>query len=723
MGKSLVLAEKPSVGREIARILGCNQSRDGHIVGNQYIVTWALGHLVTLADPEFYGDHWKEWKLETLPMIPNRMELVIMKETSKQYNVVRSLLQSSEVSELIIATDAGREGELVARWIVEKARFQKPMKRLWISSLTDKAIRDGFHNLKPAKDYENLFYSARSRSIADWLVGLNVTRALTCKHNASLSAGRVQTPTLAMIVEREAEIKKFIPKDYYQITAKAGGIAFTHLDQSNQSRIFNKEAADEVVRKVKNANMTIMDIKQTVKSESPPLLYDLTELQRDANRLYAFSAKKTLGLVQRLYENYKYLTYPRTDSKCLSEDMFSTIPDRIKQVGFGEFGAVSRQLLKSPIKKTKRVFDNAKVTDHHAIIPTEENVNESVLDMDEKKVYYLVVKRFLSVFLEDYIYEQTNILATAEKEMFKASGKVVKSSGWKSLYGTVSADEEEEDDSQTLPVVRLKDTYRINSIESKKYQTLPPKRYTEATLLTAMEHPGKFIDDAKMKEIIEKASGIGTPATRADIIERIFSANYVELRGKEIAPTSKGIQLINLVPENMKSPLLTAQWEQQLTLISEGKKRPEVFIKDMEQYAKDLVKDVSQADTAFRHDNMTKTPCPTCGKLLLEVSNKHGKSLVCQDRACGFRKNLTKVSNARCPVCHKNLEIIGSEDKRTYVCKCGFKEKYESFNTKLDERKKDLSKKDVEVYIKKIQNEIPAYSPFAEQLEKLKNKK
>jgi len=724
MGKTLILTEKPSVAREIARIMGGGQSMDGHIVGGRYIITWALGHLVTLSDPESYKEEWKEWKLESLPMIPTNMELAIIKETSKQFSIVRNLLHSPAIDDLIIATDAGREGELVARWIVEKAKFRKPMKRLWISSMTDQAIKEGFSRLKPSRDYDNLFESAKSRSIADWLVGLNATRALTCKHNASLSAGRVQTPTLAMIVEREREIKRFVPKEYFQVFAKANGILFLHFDKkTNQSRYFERKEAESVANLVRNGRMRLESTISTMKSESPPFLYDLTELQRDANRLYSFSAKKTLQLTQRLYEIHKLLTYPRTDSKHLGEDMFPTIVERIREVGFGEFGPFSRSLLKNPIKKTKRVFDSSKVTDHHAIIPTEQSVNETLLDGDEKKIYYLVVKRFLAAFMEDFTYEHLALEAICMGSHWKASGKSIRQLGWKTIYGNnMASDEEEQDDSQVLPNVKKNDEFPITNTEVKKSLTSPPKRYTEATLLTAMEHPAKFIDDERMKIIIEQASGIGTPATRADIIERIFSAGYVEQRGKEIVPTSKGIQLIDLVPTDLKSPLLTAKWEQELSRISDGKRKSEEFIREMETYASRLVESIKNAKSGYRHDNLTKSACPSCGKAMLEVSNKFGRSLVCQDRECGHRRSLSKTSNARCPICHKQLEIIGSEEKRHYSCKCGFKEKAESFQAKMEDRKKDLSKRDVDKFIKSIQNEIPAHSPFADQLELMKKK-
>lgn len=717
MGKILVLAEKPSVGKELARVLGCRGRKDGYIEGASYIVTWALGHLVTLADPEHYDSKYKKWALETLPMIPKKMDLEVIKQTSKQYKTVKSLMKSTDVERIVIATDAGREGELVARWIIKKAGIKKPMLRLWISSQTDNAIKEGFLKLRPAEEYDNLYKAAVCRAEADWLVGLNVTRALTCKHNAQLSAGRVQSPTLYMIIQRENEIKEFKPKEYYTIKADAGKFIATWRDKkSNNARTFDKAKADDIINKVSGKPLKILEVKKKLKKDSPPLLYDLTELQRDANKKFGFSAKQTLNIMQRLYENHKLLTYPRTDSRYLTEDILPTLPERLKSISVGGYAAYAKAILKSSITPTKRLVDNSKVSDHHAIIPTEQFVDLSALTADEKRVYDLVVKRFLATLSPDFEYEHTTIKADIAGELFTASGKVVKSNGWKAVYdSSYLTDEDElndnEDKDQLLPTVKEGDTFKANNIFMNISKTKPPARYTEATLLSAMEHAGKFIEDKNMRSVIEGANGIGTPATRADIIEKLFTTGYIERRGKEIFPLSKGIQLIDIIPDDLKSPKLTAEWEEKLNLISKGMSKSLIFTKEIRGYAEKLVRDVISSAATYRHDNITMNRCPNCNEFMLEVNGKKGKMLVCMDRECGYRKNLSILSNARCPNCHKKLEIFGEGERKNYICSCGFKEKFDIFNKRLEENRNNLSKREVERYLKK-QNEDNGPSAF-----------
>lgn len=712
MGKVLVLAEKPSVGRELARVLGCSNTREGHIIGPKYIVTWSLGHLVTLADPEYYGDQYKKWSLDTLPMMPKKMDLVVIKETGKQFNVVRNLMKNPEITELIIATDAGREGELVARWIIQKAGFHKPIKRLWISSQTDKSIRDGFDHLKPAAEYDNLYHSAQSRAEADWLVGLNVTRALTCKYNAQLSAGRVQTPTLAMIVKREEEIKRFIPKDYFGVHADFNGFKAQWSDKkSGQTRISEEEKAKSLVTKLSGKDGTITDIKKDAKREAPPLLYDLTELQRDANISYGFSAKQTLNLMQRLYEEHKVLTYPRTDSRYITSDIVPTLKDRLRAVSSGEFGAIASAIIKSGIKTSKKIVDDAKVTDHHAIIPTEEYVRFMDLSSDERKIYDLVVKRFLAVFSPDFEYMQTTVRVEIENEIFTAKGKIIQQNGWKSIYGASNGDWDESSDdlevkSQSLPELKQGQKLRVLAIKLTTGKTKPPARYTEATLLSAMEH-----------------HNLGTPATRADIIEKMFTANSCERRGKEIFPMSKGVQLIGLVPEELKSPELTEKWEKRLTSISKGQEKSAPFISEMKEFASLIVSRVISSEGNYRHDNMTRTRCPMCDKFLLEVNGKKGKMLVCQDRECGYKQSLSYVSNARCPQCHKKLNVIGEAEKRIYSCPCGFREKFDRFNQQLSENRNKMGKRELQEYMKKQEKSQPQESAFALAWAKLQEEK
>jgi len=718
MGKTLVLAEKPSVGRELARVLGCKQSRDGCIEGSNYIVTWALGHLVTLADPEYYGDKYKKWDLEMLPMLPEKLETIVIKETTKQYTVVKNLLRSPTVSELVIATDAGREGELVARWIIEKAGFRKPIKRLWISSQTDKAIKEGFRNLHPAKEYENLYYSALCRAQADWLVGLNVTRALTCKYNAQLSAGRVQTPTLAMIIEREREIRKFVAQEYYTVTASLPEFEMHWKEKnSTQGRTFDKAIADDVVKKTEGGVMTVTQIRREQKRESSPLLYDLTELQRDANRRYGFSAKQTLGIMQQLYERHKLLTYPRTDSRYLTADIVPTLTERLRSIDIGPYSTFVQSVLRSGVRSSRRFVDDSKVSDHHAIIPTEQFVQLAKLSTEERRVYDLVVKRFLAVLSPDFEYEQVTVTAECGGEFFTAGGKIVSQKGWKAIYDGVAQEDEDSDGQkeQMLPEVKKGQTFKVIRVKLNIGKTKPPARYNEATLLTAMEHPGKFIESNQLRSLMDASNGIGTPATRADIIEKLFSSNYVERRGKEIVPLSKGTQLIELVPEDLRSPELTAKWEQKLTLISRGTLQQKAFTDEIRSYATRLVGGVIASEANYRHDNMSRTPCPQCGKFMLEINGKHGKMLVCSDRVCGYRQNLSFVSNARCPNCHKKLEVLGDGDNKKYICHtCGFREKYEYYNKKLSETHGGASKMEVRKYLDSKPNEPETASAFAQ---------
>ena len=704
MGKSLVLAEKPSVGKDLARVLGCRQSGDGCMIGQQYIVTWSLGHLVTLADPEVYGKEYKTWSFETLPMLPTKMQLVVIKETSRQFGVVSGLLKREDVADVIIATDAGREGELVARWIIIKAGCKKPMRRLWISSQTDKAVRDGFSSLKSADDYYNLYQSAEARAEADWLVGLNVTRALTCKHNASLSAGRVQTPTLAMIVAREQEIKNFIPKEYYTIKAQLNGFTATWVAGNGQSRIADKADAEALLQKVAGKPGMVSDIQKQYKYKAPPAAYDLTELQRDANRKYAYSAKETLSIMQSLYERHKLLTYPRTDSRYITDDIVPTLPERLRSVAVGPYKELAMALFKARPLSTKYIVDNSKVSDHHAIIPTEESADLTFLTPEERNIYDLVVRRFLAVLMPAFEYEETKLTLLIGKERFAAKGKIIRAQGWKAAYGqaAVSDEDEEDEDSdvkeQTLPQMQQGSKLEVKSCAIVTGKTRPPARYNEATLLTAMENPGGKEMSADIRAILKTTSGLGTPATRADIIEKLFSSFSIERRGKEIVPTSKGIQLVGLVPEDLRSAELTAKWEQELALISKGQAQKTKYISQMRDYASKLVSAVAASDAKYAHDNVTREKCPDCGKFLLEVSGKKGKMLVCPDRECGYRKNLAMQTNARCPNCHKKLEMRGEGDKRMFVCICGHRERLADFEKRRTES--GASKRDTENYMR-----------------------
>lgn len=725
MGKSLVLTEKPSVGRDIAKLLGCQQKGNGCFIGAKYIVTWALGHLVTLADPEAYDDRYKTWRIDDLPMLPKTMELVVIKETSKQFAAVKQLLRQPDIEELIIATDAGREGELVARWIIQKAGWRKPIKRLWISSQTDKAIREGFNNLKPGSAYETLFAAAECRAEADWYVGLNVTRALTCKYNAQLSAGRVQTPTLALVVEREQEIKKFVPKDYWTVMAQAKDFSLTWQDrQSRQTRVFDPQKVEQILAKVKGQDGQIIDIHRESKKELPPLAYDLTELQRDANRRYGYSAKKTSSIMQQLYEHRKIVTYPRTDSRHLTEDLIPTLPDRVRTIAVGPYVELARNILRHKITPTKRLVDNTKVSDHHAIIPTEEPVFLNKLSSEEYRIFDLIVRRFLAVLSPAFEYEQTTVKMELQGEIFTAKGKNVKQKGWHGVYADNDSGEEEdesEEREQSLPDLKLKDRINLLSVKALSGKTKPPKRYTEATLLSAMEHPGKQLEDEKLRETLEKTSGLGTPATRADIIEKLFNSFYMERNGKEIVPTSKGIQLIDLVPQELRSPELTAKWEKQLDEISRGREDRKRFLKGITDYTSQLVGEVIGSSQTFRHDNVTRAKCPECGKFLLQVKGKRGEMLVCQDRECGYRQGVSMHSNARCPQCHKKMELRGEGENKLFTCTCGYREKLATFSKRREqEGKGSYNKKDVNKYLQKQNDDVPVNTALADALAKFK---
>lgn len=691
MSKILVLAEKPSVGRDLAKVLKCNNNKGSYIEGSKYVITWAMGHLVGLMDPEGYDNKYKEWKMETLPMLPKHMKLVVLKKTGKQFNEVKKLMNRADVSEIVIATDAGREGELVARWIIEKAGVNKPLKRLWISSQTEKAILDGFKNLKDGKEYENLYRAAVCRAEADWLVGLNVTRALTCKYNAQLSAGRVQSPTLAMIVQREEEIRNFKPKSYYMINAKTKNYSLTWVNKDKNTRIFDEEFAKKITDKINKAEGEIVNINSVNKKKFSPALYDLTELQRDANKIFGYSAKQTLNIMQRLYENYKILTYPRTDSRYITTDMVATIADRLKAVAIGEYRVFADEILKKKINSNKSFVDNSKVSDHHAIIPTEEKPNLSSLSSEERKIYDLVVKRFLSVLLPPFEYVQTTIEGKVENEMFIAKGKVISSKGWKKLYDKVTEDSIEEDiKEQVLPKINKGDKFTIENVSLVKGETKPPARFNEGTLLSAMENPHKYINVGKdAAKTLGETGGLGTVATRADIIEKLFNSFVIEKKGKDIIPTSKGKQLIELVPNDLKSPLLTAKWERQLDEIAKGKINWNSFIREMKNYSVALVEDVKSANSKFVHDNKTGKKCPNCGKYLLEVKGKNGTMNVCQDRECGYRENISRLTNARCPECKKKLELRGQGEGKIYICTgatCNFREKASVFEKRFDKK-------------------------------------
>ena len=734
--KHLVIAEKPSVARDIARVLGCSKKNNSYIEGKDYVVTWALGHLVTLADPEEYGEQYKTWRLDTLPMLPGRWKLVVIKQTSRQYHAVKEQIFRKDISDIIIATDAGREGELVARWILEKAGNRKPLKRLWISSVTDKAIREGFSHLRPGKDYENLYHAAVARAEADWEVGINATRALTCKYNAQLSCGRVQTPTLAMIAAREEEIKKFIPKPYYGLKAVVKGIPFTWADAKNNSgRTFDKSKIENIYKNAAS-KIRITEVKKKAKKTYSPALYDLTALQKEASQRYGYPAKETLNIMQRLYENHKVLTYPRTDSRYLTTDMTGTLKERLKACAVGPYRKAASRLSMQEIKADKSFVNNAKVSDHHAIIPTEQFVQLEHMSNDERKIYDLVVRRFLAVLSPACEYEEISLTGMIGNETFRAKGSQILKAGWREIYDADWEDFEDEEvpdnsgttgsasqAAATWPDIREGNELPVISLSITEGKTKPPAYFTEGTLIAAMENPARYMQhkDQTLARTLGETGGLGTVATRADIIEKLFGSFLMEKKGAEIHITSKGKQLLSLVPPDLKSPELTAQWELRLKSISQGRESQDKFMAEIEDYTKSLISQIKNAEGTFRHDNLTRHKCPQCGRLMLEVNGKHGKMLVCQDRECGYRETISRRTNARCPVCHKKMELVGKGDAQRFVCSCGHKEKLSSFQERKKKEGKSANKRDVAAYMRKQAKEAnePINNAFAEAFKNL----
>ena len=730
--KSLVIAEKPSVARDIARVLGANQKNGGILEGKNYVVTWALGHLVTLADPEEYDRKYEKWEMATLPMLPKEMKLVVIRQTGRQFSVVKTQLFRKDIGEIIIATDAGREGELVARWILEKAGCHKPIKRLWISSVTDKAIKEGFANLKDGHDYDNLYRAAVARAEADWLVGMNGTRALTCKYNAQLSCGRVQTPTLAMIAKREEEIRKFVPKEYYGISLETQDVKWTWRDEKTKSfRTFSRERAEQIKGRLENAALEITSVEKKAKKTMAPGLYDLTTLQREANLKYGFSAKETLNIMQRLYENHKVLTYPRTDSRYIGKDIVPTIKERLKACGIGPYRKLAGALMNKPVQVNGSFVDDKKVSDHHAIIPTEQFVQLDHMTNEERKIYDMVVRRFLAVLYPASQYEQVTMEAKAAGETFAASGKVIKSLGWKEVYEDGADDdlEDEADDEkklkdQRLPEMKTGTRLKILKTSLNTGKTKPPARFTEATLLAAMENPVKFMEtrDKEAVKTLGETGGLGTVATRADIIEKLFHSFMMEKKGNEIHITSKAKQLLELVPEDLKKPELTADWEMKLSQIAKGRIRQGDFLHQIRDYTCEIVDEIKNGEGTFRHDNLTNKVCPQCGKKLLAVNGKNSKMLVCQDRECGYRETISRTTNARCPKCHKRMEMYVKGKEEMFVCQCGYKEKLSAFQARRQKEGAGVGKRDVQNYLRRQQKEAnePVNNAFAQALSGIK---
>ncbi|MDZ5501802.1 DNA topoisomerase III [Enterococcus cecorum] len=672
--KQLIIAEKPSVAKDLSRVLKATKKTKNYYEGDKVIVTWALGHLLTLKMPEDLNKEWQQWQLETLPMLPKQIGIKPLPKTGHQLKAIASLAKRKDVGEAVIATDAGREGELVARWILQWVRFNKPVKRLWISSQTDKAIKQGFANLKPASQYDNLYESAISRAKADWLVGLNVTRALTVKYQDNLSAGRVQTPTLALVRQQEKQIEKFLPQEYFTIQFADNQLTFTH-QQKNPQAIKTREAAQQLVQQMSQTAGTVEKIEEKVKRQAAPLPYDLTEIQREANQRYGFSAKKTLSLVQSLYEIHKVVTYPRTDSKYLTTDMQNTMKERLQAIS--DFNPQVKTIIKNGSKVVlKKVFNNALVSDHHALIPTEQRANFAKLSSDEQRIYQMIVSRFLMLFLPEYQEKVEKITLSFGSERFVANNKKVLEPGWK---GT--------SDEPKAKVVHYTEGQKIKGEFSiEKQLTTPPKPLSEGTLLAKME---KY--------------SLGTPATRAEMIEKLIKSDLMERKANYLAVTPKGKQLLGLVNPSLVTPELTEKWEKNLEKIAKGQMKSQQFIQQIEQDTKRLVAEIKQSNQSYQDFSITQKRCPECGSLLKEKNGRDGKRLVCTNEDCHYsRRKEPKVSNHRCPQCHKKMEIIEGKNGTYYRCK--YDGTTEKMQTKA-ERKQKMTKHEEKRLLKKYSQE------------------
>jgi DNA topoisomerase-3 len=590
------IAEKPSVAGEIAKVIGANSRRDGYYEGNGYAVTWTFGHLCTLNEPSDYKLNYKKWELFDLPILPEKFGVKVMEDkgVQKQFNTIKSLV--AKASEVINCGDAGQEGELIQRWVLEQAECKAPIKRLWISSLTEEAIKEGFQKLMDGKDFDPLYAAGKCRAIGDWLYGINATRLFTLKYakpKQVWSVGRVQTPTLAMIVRRHFEIKNFVPKHYFEIKTMYRETTFS----SAKGKIEDKAKAEEYVEMLKEHPFTIEKVEIKQGKEHPPALFDLTSLQVEANKKYGFSAEQTLKITQNLYEK-KYVSYPRVDTVYLPKDQYKKIPGILKGIGYSE---LVQPILAKPIRKSKKVFNDNKVTDHHAIIPT--GVVPNAMNADESKVFDLIAKKFIAAFYPECTVSNTTVMAKVQQIGFKATGKQILEPGWRVVYTTDSNSGNKE----IMPNFEKGESGPHEPILDKK-QTSPPKEFTEATLLRAMETAGKQVDDEELKQLM-KENGIGRPSTRANIIETLFKRTYIEKKKKKILPTEKGIALIQTI-ENpvLKSAALTGAWEKKLRDIENETYNAEHFIDEMKALVDDLVKGVVSSNG----NDANKIRCPKC---------------------------------------------------------------------------------------------------------------
>ena len=579
MGMICVLAEKPSVARDIARVLGANTPGKGCLKGGGYVVTWAVGHLVTQVNPEEIDARWKTWRQDTLPILPENIPLKVIAQSRDQFQCVKTILNAPQVDSVICATDAGREGELIFRRIYQMAGCRKPFRRLWISSMTEEAIAEGFVNLRDGADYDGLYASALCRSDADWLVGMNGSRAFTLRYDSLLSVGRVQTPTLSILVKRALEIRNFVPENYWEVQADFGGYRGTWIDKDGKTRIPDEKTAKEIVSAVTGREGEVLEVSTERKRVPPPLLYDLTTLQREANARYGFTAQKTLNLAQALYEKHKLLTYPRTDSRYLSHDMRPKVQGILK--GMPE---PLRALVLSPDKAVdpgKRVYDDAKLTDHHAIIPT--GRRPGTLTADEQKLYEMVARQLIAAFYPDMEYDAMSAVTGVGEHKFLSRGRAVIAQGWQAANPPLRSKPKKGEEEQALPQLQKGQRVPVKSAKAVAKKTTPPSPYTENTLLAAMENAGKFVENEELRRQM-KERGLGTPATRAAIIERLIAVDYVRREKKALIPTDKGIRLIAVAPEQLSSPETTGRWEKGLSDIAAGKMDPNRFMQSIRRY-------------------------------------------------------------------------------------------------------------------------------------------
>jgi DNA topoisomerase-3 len=650
MPKTLVIAEKPSVGRDLARVLpGAFDKHEGYLEGPEHVVTWAVGHLVQLADPDEYDERFKKWRMADLPIVPPRFKLVVRDERSKkQMNVVKRLLARDDVSEVVNACDAGREGELIFAYLYEKSGSKKPVKRLWLNSMTRKAIEDAFGRLRPGADLASLQEAARSRSEADWIVGMNATRAATIRLRSSfdgtVSLGRVQTPTLAILARREEEIRAFVPEPYWVVDAvfeaDSDRVYEGRYHAGANPRVKTAQEAQAIVSACEGQVGEITKLEKSERKERAPLLYDLTSLQRDANSRFGFSARRTLGAAQRLYEEHAALTYPRTNSRFITGDMIPTIKPIARLVGRQkEYANASGYVLGLDVLPLGRVVNDQRVTDHHAIIPTlaERHPVEKFSD-DDRRIYDLVVRRFLAIFHPDAVFENTRVETTVQEHVFRTRGKLMLVPGWRGVYGELpDAERADEDEGreQQLPRLEKGEDASVREVGSEEKETKPPRRYTEGSLLAAMETAGKLVEEEELREAM-KDSGIGTPATRAAIIERLITVGYVERDGRALVVTEKGLNVIRLLGEHaLTSPGLTGEWEHRLANIETGSDSRKAFMGDIVKFTEDTVNELDTRLKGVRIPRAQLGPCPVCGREIVE--NRKGYSCWSrEDPGCGF---------------------------------------------------------------------------------------